>query len=156
MVTQSGGQRINFPSVCFLLPFFILLHSISTLRLQAIKKGNQSALRCANHSAIKSRLPRAQPEMSEFHTDALRPSSLPTASLGRRLPTSTTGANKDADAELDKVAEEWNLRIDKEMKNLTGGLGELVELADVRYSFSSSSSPRIPFSSNSSHHVPPL
>jgi hypothetical protein len=31
------------------------------------------------------------------------------------------------------VAEEWNLRIDKEMKNLTGGLGELVELADVRF-----------------------
>lgn len=82
--------------------------------------------------------------MSEFHTDALRPSSLPTASLGRRLPTSTTGTDKDADAEFDKVAEEWNLRIDKEMKNLTGGLGELVELADVRYS-SASSCPRKPF-----------
>jgi hypothetical protein len=70
--------------------------------------------------------------MSEFHTDSLRPSSLPTASLGRRQP-STANADKDADAELDKVAEEWNLRIDKEMKNLTGGLGELVELADVRF-----------------------
>jgi hypothetical protein len=69
--------------------------------------------------------------MSEFHTDSLRPSSLPTASLGRRQ-TSTANVDKDADAELDKVAEEWNLRIDKEMKNLTGGLGELVELADVR------------------------
>jgi hypothetical protein len=70
--------------------------------------------------------------MSEFHTDSLRPSSLPTASLGRRQ-TSTANVDKDADAELDKVAEEWNLRIDKEMKNLTGGLGELVELADVRF-----------------------
>jgi hypothetical protein len=69
--------------------------------------------------------------MSEFHTDSLRPSSLPTASLGRRQP-STANVHKDADAELDKVAEEWNLRIDKEMKNLTGGLGELVDLADVR------------------------
>jgi hypothetical protein len=81
--------------------------------------------------------------MSEFHTDSLRPSSLPTASLGRRQP-SAANADKDADAELDKVAEDWNLRIDKEMKNLTGGLGELVELADVRllssfFLFSSSS-----------------
>jgi hypothetical protein len=67
--------------------------------------------------------------MTEFHTDALRPSSLPTASLGRR-PTSNT-IKEDTDAELDKVAEGWNLRIDKEMKNLTGGLGELVGLADV-------------------------
>jgi hypothetical protein len=77
--------------------------------------------------------------MTEFHTDALRPSSLPTASLGRRQ-TSSTNTDKDADAELDKVAEEWNLRIDKEMKNLTGGLGELVELADVRYTSPLSSS----------------
>lgn len=75
--------------------------------------------------------------MSEFHTDALRPSSLPTASLGRRNPTTgtDTGGGKDSDAELDKVAEDWNVRIDKEMKNLTGGLGELVELADVRFIF---------------------
>jgi len=93
--------------------------------------------------------------MSEFHTDALRPSSLPTASLGRRLPTTTTGTDKDADAELDKVAEEWNLRIDKEMKNLTGGLGELVELADVRYS-SSSSSPGKPFFFSHSLRIPRL
>jgi hypothetical protein len=70
--------------------------------------------------------------MTEFHTDALRPSSLPTASLGRR-PTSNT-IKEDTDAELDKVAEDWNLRIDKEMKNLTGGLGELVGLADVCFS----------------------
>ena len=69
--------------------------------------------------------------MSEFHTDSLRPSSLPTASLGRRAHD-TTNAKEDTDAELDKVAEDWNLRIDKEMKALTGGLGELVELADVR------------------------
>jgi hypothetical protein len=74
--------------------------------------------------------------MSEFQTDSLRPSSLPTASLGRRQ-TSTANVHKDADEELDKVAEEWNLRIDKEMKNLTGGLGELVELADVRSLISS-------------------
>jgi len=69
--------------------------------------------------------------MSDFHTDSLRPSSLPTASLGRRTQN-TTNAKEDTDAELDKVAEDWNLRIDKEMKALTGGLGELVELADVR------------------------
>jgi hypothetical protein len=94
--------------------------------------------------------------MSEFHTDSLRPSSLPTASLGRRQP-STANADKDADAELDKVAEEWNLRIDKEMKNLTGGLGELVDLADVRFLSSFLCSPhRYPFLSISSLHIPLL
>jgi hypothetical protein len=89
--------------------------------------------------------------MSEFHTDALRPSSLPTASLGRRQ-TSSANTDKDADAELDKVAEEWNLRIDKEMKNLTGGLGELVELADVRYTFPLISPPLLKIPSFSSLH----
>jgi len=94
--------------------------------------------------------------MSEFHTDSLRPSSLPTASLGRRQP-STANADKDADAELDKVAEEWNLRIDKEMKNLTGGLGELVELADVRFLSSFLCSPhRYPSLSVSSMLIPLL
>ena len=84
--------------------------------------------------------------MTEFHTDALRPSSLPTASLGRRqFPTTGSGANGNGndtsteDAELDKTAEEWNLRIDKEMKNMTVGLGELVDLADVCLSLPSSS-----------------
>ena len=81
--------------------------------------------------------------MSEFHTDALRPSSLPTASLGRRqFPTTGSGSGANGnerdtsteDAALDKTAEEWNLRIDKEMKNMTVGLGELVDLADVRIS----------------------
>lgn len=84
--------------------------------------------------------------MTEFHTDALRPSSLPTASLGRRqFSTTGSGANGNGndtsteDVDLDKTAEEWNLRIDKEMKNMTVGLGELVDLADVSLSLPSSS-----------------
>jgi hypothetical protein len=75
--------------------------------------------------------------MAEFHTDALRPSSLPTASLGRRQFSSSGTNVKDTsteDVNLDKYAEDWNLRIDKEMKNMTVGLGELVDLADVRLS----------------------
>jgi hypothetical protein len=74
--------------------------------------------------------------MAEFHTDALRPSSLPTASLGRRqFSNANTKDASTEDANLDKYAEDWNLRIDKEMKNMTVGLGELVDLADVRSCF---------------------
>jgi hypothetical protein len=81
--------------------------------------------------------------MTEFQTDALRPASLPTASLGRRIPSSSGhGAQKGettaSSEDLDRVAEEWNVRIDKEMKAMSGGLGELVDLADVRFPSSSS------------------
>jgi hypothetical protein len=74
--------------------------------------------------------------MSTFQTDALRPSSLPTASLGRRRPLDGNGNTQTAVSEdLDKVAEEWNVRIDKEMKSMTTSLAELVDLADVSRSY---------------------
>jgi hypothetical protein len=71
--------------------------------------------------------------MAEFQTDALRPSSLPTASLGRRRYDTApgTGSQTAVSEDLDKVAQEWNGRIDKEMKAMTTGLAELVDLADV-------------------------
>lgn len=69
--------------------------------------------------------------MSAFQTDALRPSSLPTASLGRRRPLDLSAGTSGVSEDLDKVAEEWNVRIDKEMKAMTSGLAELVDLADV-------------------------
>jgi hypothetical protein len=74
--------------------------------------------------------------MSRFQTDALRPSALPSASLGRPRPL--TRAEPDAetipsgDAERDRAHAEWNLRIDREIKGVANGLKEIVELADVR------------------------
>lgn len=74
--------------------------------------------------------------MSRFQTDALRPSALPSASLGRPRPL--TRAEPDAegiptgDAERDRAHAEWNTRIDREIKGVANGLKEIVELADVR------------------------
>lgn len=85
--------------------------------------------------------------MSKFHTDALNPSALPTGLLGhrRRQNQHDRTARDDPsgpggqplplgarnDLELDKVAEAWNVRIDKEVKAVAGGLKELVAMADV-------------------------
>ncbi|WVQ85645.1 hypothetical protein IAT38_007811 [Cryptococcus sp. DSM 104549] len=77
-----------------------------------------------------------------FKTDSLRPSSLPSATLGRRrehLPSSSllTAADSSLTPEerakqaLDKEHERWNERIDKEVKGCVDGLQELVELADI-------------------------
>ncbi|KAK4685822.1 hypothetical protein P7C73_g4315, partial [Tremellales sp. Uapishka_1] len=63
---------------------------------------------------------------SRFTSDSLVPSSLPSANLGRR------GHAKQADpTSSDKFQEDWNGRIDKEVKALSGGLRELVALADI-------------------------
>jgi hypothetical protein len=123
----------TFQGATYLLTLHTHPHYTSRLASSNVKESSLSSFRCAdqNYPRRNESNKDGEPTMSEFHTDSLRPSSLPTASLGRRQ-TSTANVDKDADAELDKVAEEWNLRIDKEMKNLTGGLGELVELADVR------------------------
>ncbi|GFZ43193.1 hypothetical protein JCM24511_00912 [Saitozyma sp. JCM 24511] len=73
--------------------------------------------------------------MSRFQTDALRPSALPSASLGRPRPL--TRAEPDAegiptgDAERDRAHAEWNTRIDREIKGVANGLKEIVELADI-------------------------
>lgn len=72
--------------------------------------------------------------MSEFQTDALRPSSLPTASLGRRRHFDDTNAQNEEGEKFGKVAEDWNVRIDKEVKAVSTGLKELIELADVSLS----------------------
>ena len=81
---------------------------------------------------------------NRFQTDALNPSSLPTASLGRPRPLSrfnppSTDPNLDnlaigqrQQAVLDRVHEEWNGRIDREVKAVAGSLKDLVNLADVR------------------------
>lgn len=72
--------------------------------------------------------------MADFQTDALRPSSLPTATLGRRRHIDQANAErKDTAEDLDRVSEEWNVRIDREVKSVSSGLKELIELADVSY-----------------------
>ena len=76
--------------------------------------------------------------MSRFQTDSLRPSALPTASLGRSRPLSRPdpSGGEDGEASTSNQTEmfyaDWNTRIDKEVKAVAGGLRELVELADVR------------------------
>jgi hypothetical protein len=83
--------------------------------------------------------------MSRFQTDSLNPSALPSAILGqRRRPQQTTSntflrdgqvtnlpLGERNDIELDKVAEAWNVRIDKDVKAVVGGLKEIVTMADV-------------------------
>lgn len=76
-----------------------------------------------------------------FKTDSLRPSSLPSATLGRRRPQlPTTAALEDgenltpgerAQRVLEKEHERWNERIDRDVKACVEGLKELVQLADV-------------------------
>ncbi|WOO83702.1 uncharacterized protein LOC62_05G007224 [Vanrija pseudolonga] len=76
--------------------------------------------------------------MASKQYDVFQPSALPSASLGRRSarPIARNGleaaaAVKTPDSELDRVSEAWNARIDKEVKAVASGLGELVELADI-------------------------
>lgn len=76
-----------------------------------------------------------------FKTDSLRPSSLPSATLGRRRPQlPTTAALEDgenltpgerAQRVLEKEHERWNERIDRDVKACVEGLKELVQLADI-------------------------
>lgn len=82
--------------------------------------------------------------MSRFQTDALVPTALNTGILGRKRNADIGGASSSflntenqvsAADERDKFAEEWNLRIDKEVKVVAGGLKGLVELANVRLPF---------------------
>lgn len=70
--------------------------------------------------------------------DTYVPSALPSASLGRRRGppiggTRTFGDDEPTD-ELEKSYQQWNTRIDKEVKSVVEGLGDLVRLADVSYS----------------------
>ena len=85
--------------------------------------------------------------MSRFQTDSLNPSALPSALLGQRRRPQQGSSSANAflneadradlplgqrnDLELDKVAEAWNARIDKEVKAVVGGLKEIVTMADV-------------------------
>ena len=80
--------------------------------------------------------------MSKFETDALNPSSLPSANLGLRRPAypsssgdpaaaggdPRTGKGSREDAQLDQWAEELNKRVDKDVKAALEGLKELVEV----------------------------
>ena len=69
--------------------------------------------------------------MSKFSTDAIRPSALPSASLGRRGGDTALSGNSEKEA-LEKEYQAWNVRIDTEVKSLSSGLKELVQLANVR------------------------
>ncbi|WVO13407.1 hypothetical protein L204_101022 [Cryptococcus depauperatus] len=87
-----------------------------------------------------------------FRTDSLRPSSLPSATLGRRRPhqSSSTAAFATAEGEeklvieekatrlLEKEHDRWNERIDRDIKGCVDGLKELVQLADISESQSNS------------------
>ncbi|KIR67571.1 hypothetical protein I314_01988 [Cryptococcus bacillisporus CA1873] len=76
-----------------------------------------------------------------FKTDSLRPSSLPSATLGRRRPQLPTAAaiegeenltpGERAQRVLEKEHERWNERIDRDVKACVEGLKELVQLADI-------------------------
>lgn len=71
-----------------------------------------------------------------FQTDALNPSSLPSARIGRNrqslLDTNNTiPPGERQKAELDNEYEDWNNRIDREVKSITTSLEDLVSLADV-------------------------
>ena len=65
-----------------------------------------------------------------FRTDALNPSSLPTASLGHLRPLSSRPIQSSS-TQPDVSHEEWNLRIDREVKAVVGGLEDLIDLSDV-------------------------
>ncbi|BEJ18117.1 hypothetical protein CspHIS471_0703940 [Cutaneotrichosporon sp. HIS471] len=64
--------------------------------------------------------------------DTYVPSALPSASLGRRRPPigERTFEHEDGD-DLDKAYNDWNIRIDKEIKAVVEGLGDLARLADI-------------------------
>lgn len=72
-------------------------------------------------------------------TDSLNPSALPSSTLGRRraAPAGSSAADgyavagDDPDAARERFHEEWNVRIDKEVKAVAGALKEIVDLADV-------------------------
>ncbi|WWC99496.1 hypothetical protein V866_006399 [Kwoniella sp. B9012] len=77
-----------------------------------------------------------------FKTDSLLPTSLPSATLGRRRHISQTQTNPTGESEnltteerlqkgLDDEHEKWNERIDKEIKGVVEGLKDLVELANI-------------------------
>lgn len=77
-----------------------------------------------------------------FQTDALNASSIPTASLGRlRRHGANLIQTDESDLkgelgerhqrQLDKIHDEWNARIDRELKGVVGCLKDLVELSDV-------------------------
>ncbi|ODO11949.1 hypothetical protein I350_00733 [Cryptococcus amylolentus CBS 6273] len=79
-----------------------------------------------------------------FRTDSLRPSSLPSATLGRRRHYEPRASALDAadgsenltleeraQVKLDKEHDRWNERIDKDIGACVDGLKELVQLADI-------------------------
>ncbi|OXC70954.1 hypothetical protein AYX13_00371 [Cryptococcus neoformans] len=90
---------------------------------------------------LPSVLPACYPMSQPFKTDSLRPSSLPSATLGRRRPQLPTAAaleggenltpGERAQRVLEKEHERWNERIDRDVKACVEGLKELVQLADI-------------------------
>ena len=71
-----------------------------------------------------------------FRSDAITYASS-TQLLGRRPPGSTENATASQADILARASDEWNLRIDKEVKGCVEGLKGLVDAADVRQILSS-------------------
>ena len=135
----------------------ILLCTLSRLGLRArnvrhterVRVGQQAYIRLIllrNRSVNDNKSARSHLAMASsrpFQTDALTYGAAPSSSLGQsrslasssrpfdvRVDDSNPGARYEAD--LKKVHEEWNNKIDKEVKGLAKGLRDLVDLADVR------------------------
>ncbi|ORY20951.1 hypothetical protein BCR39DRAFT_601404 [Naematelia encephala] len=79
-----------------------------------------------------------------FQTDSIRPTSLPSANLGHRVLGASSAEPSANDHDHDQAAEEWNGRIDRELKSLVGGLKELVRVADLTPTPQALSGPLLP------------
>ncbi|WVW82101.1 hypothetical protein I302_104106 [Kwoniella bestiolae CBS 10118] len=97
------------------------------------------------------------PQSQPFKTDSLLPTSLPSATLGRRRHISQTQTQSNFNEEssqltteerfqrgLDAEHERWNERIDREIKGVVDGLKDLIELADIGTSPSPLTSSTLP------------
>ena len=66
---------------------------------------------------------------SEFKTDALRPSALPSAAIRPR--NEVQQPELTSEQHLDQVYEEWNKKVDTEVETLVDGMVDLVSIAAV-------------------------
>jgi len=66
-------------------------------------------------------------------TDVSRPSALPTANLlhHRTVSARDGGGEQKSDDFLEKVEEEWNLKVDAEVETLVDGMVDIVNLASI-------------------------
>jgi hypothetical protein len=116
----------------------------NSINLDRPTSSSLSSLQVIHHPVKPAKLSPESTVMSAFQTDSLNPAALPSSTLGRRRPpaastsafdpdpSGTAGPSSDPDAATRaRFHEEWNVRIDKEVKALAGGMREIVDLADV-------------------------